>query len=96
MGLLRVTVPVHSIRLEQSGIIECTVTVIPFAARHGLDPHECLLVGDTDHDLEVARAMDWSFAFIPHGHQDGARIGSGVDALKHLEDVVGYCATTLS
>lgn len=45
-----------------------------FVARHQLDPREVLLIGDTDHDHEVAEVLGWSFLFVEHGHQEGVRI----------------------
>lgn len=43
-------------------------------ARLGLDPREVLLVGDTDHDWEVARDLDVDCVLIPSGHQSVDRL----------------------
>ena len=40
----------------------------------GLDAREVLLVGDTDHDAEVARDIGVACVLVPSGHQSQARL----------------------
>jgi phosphoglycolate phosphatase len=42
--------------------------------RLGLGKQEALVVGDTEHDYEVARAMDADCILIANGHQSKARL----------------------
>lgn len=46
-------------------------------AELGCAPGQVLLVGDTLHDLEVARAMGVDCALIPSGHQGRDRLAAG-------------------
>ena len=53
-----------------------------------VDPDSVLMVGDTDHDAEVARAMGVRCVLVPSGHQaperlaaTGAEVLPGLDAL---------------
>lgn len=51
---------------------------------HG--PHEVLLIGDTTHDFEVARAMGADCILLDHGHQNSARLHAcGVPVYASLE-----------
>ena len=43
-------------------------------AELGLDPGAVLLVGDTDHDQEVAREMGVRCLLVPSGHQSAERL----------------------
>lgn len=55
-------------------------------ARSGVDPATAVLVGDTDHDVEVARALGVRCVLISSGHQATARLEqAGVPVLPHLE-----------
>ena len=38
--------------------------------------HDAVLVGDTDHDYEVATNLEIDSILISHGHQSGARLGN--------------------
>lgn len=58
-----------------------------------VDPARTILVGDTDHDVEVARALGVECALVPSGHQSkerlaktGARVLNSLSAL--LEGLV--------
>lgn len=42
----------------------------------GAEPEDCILVGDTDHDLEVARALGISAILVGDGHQCANRLKS--------------------
>lgn len=37
-------------------------------------PEECVLIGDTDHDLEVAEALGIDMILVEHGHQCPTRL----------------------
>jgi len=57
----------------------------------GLAPEVTLLVGDTTHDFEVARALGCACLLVPGGHQDLARLRScGCPIVSDLEEVVAY------
>lgn len=43
-------------------------------AASGIDRSQTILVGDTDHDLEVARALDIPVVLVAHGHQSAERL----------------------
>lgn len=43
-------------------------------AKLGLEPDRVLLVGDTDHDCEVAREIGVPCVLVPSGHQSHARL----------------------
>jgi phosphoglycolate phosphatase-like HAD superfamily hydrolase len=43
-------------------------------ARHRLSGEKTLLIGDMDHDAEVAAALGMSVALVARGHQDGERL----------------------
>lgn len=50
--------------------------------------HKALLVGDTDHDCEVAAGMGIDCVLVPAGHQSAARLQAcGVPVLGSLEDL---------
>ena len=40
----------------------------------GIDPSATLLIGDTDHDAEVAKALELSVVLISRGHQSSERL----------------------
>jgi phosphoglycolate phosphatase len=53
-----------------------------------------LLVGDTDHDLEVAEACGWHAVAVTHGHQATDRFDRArADLFGGLRDVVALCAS---
>lgn len=57
-------------------------------AQLGIDPREVLLVGDTDHDCEVARDIGVACTLVPSGHQSADRLGAlGVPILESLEEL---------
>ncbi len=59
-----------------------------FIGELGIDPRQVLLVGDTDHDHEVARDVGVRCLLVPSGHQSPVRLQAlGVpvlDSLDHL------------
>jgi phosphoglycolate phosphatase len=56
-----------------------------------LAPAEVLLVGDTLHDLETARAMGCRCLLFSGGHQTRPRLGAaGADIVDDLGDVVSF------
>ena len=51
----------------------------------GVNPLLTVLVGDTDHDVEVARALGVHCLLVPSGHQSPARLAKcGVEVLPGL------------
>ena len=46
-------------------------------AAMGLPPGQVVLVGDTLHDVEVARSMEVNCLLVPGGHQSRARLRTG-------------------
>jgi phosphoglycolate phosphatase len=57
--------------------------------RLGADSDRTLLVGDTLHDCEVARALGCGCVLFTGGHQNRSRLeGCGVPLVDRLEDVV--------
>jgi phosphoglycolate phosphatase len=56
----------------------------------GIRPEEALLIGDTDHDAEVAAALGTSVVLIATGHQSAARLRATgsvvVERVEHLCD----------
>ena len=60
-------------------------------AELGQDPREVLLVGDTDHDCEVAREIGVRCALIPSGHQSAARLRAlGAPVLDSLSALLSW------
>jgi len=54
-------------------------------ARSKVDPLRTVLVGDTDHDVEVARALGVQCLLVPSGHQSSERLSRcGVTVLPSL------------
>ncbi|HEY3445694.1 MAG TPA: HAD hydrolase-like protein [Myxococcales bacterium] len=57
-------------------------------AQLGIDPGQVLLVGDTDHDCEVARDIGVRCVLVPSGHQSATRLEAlGVPVLNSLADL---------
>lgn len=55
-----------------------------------IDPGTVLLIGDTEHDAEVAAALGMSFILVSWGHQSGERLnphGLVVDTPRGLEEI---------
>ena len=43
--------------------------------RHiGVKPEKTIMIGDTDHDLEVAEALGIELILVDHGHQCATRL----------------------
>lgn len=59
-----------------------------FMARNYLAPNAILLIGDTLHDADVAKALGVECCLVPNGHQSQARLAAGgvtiVDSLSEL------------
>lgn len=54
-------------------------------AKRGVDPSRTVLVGDTDHDVDVARALGVQCVLVPSGHQSAERLARcGVEVLPGL------------
>lgn len=59
-----------------------------YMAACGADPARCLMVGDTDHDAETARAMGVRCILYAGGHQTRARLeATGCAVIDRLEDL---------
>ena len=62
--------------------------------KSGIDPKATVLVGDTDHDLEVAKALGVECVLIPSGHQSEERLAKlGATVVKNLRGVLEVLAT---
>ena len=56
----------------------------------GVDPARCVMIGDTDHDAETARAMGVRCILYTGGHQAPGRLkATGCQTVDRLEDVAG-------
>ncbi len=54
-------------------------------------PAGTLLVGDTLHDAEVAKALGWHAILVNHGHQDDARLSQAcVPIIQSLPELLTY------
>ena len=54
----------------------------------GLNAKEVLLIGDTDHDFEVAKALEVDCLLISHGHHCHSRlIQTGALVIHDLVDI---------
>jgi len=63
-------------------------------AESGIDPRRILLIGDTLHDLEAAKAMGVECALVPGGHCGKPRLmASGGLVLPDLAAVVRFAAS---
>ena len=54
---------------------------LDYLAKSGLDPAACVMVGDTQHDAEVARALGAKCILCTCGHQPRSRLEGVADAL---------------
>lgn len=56
----------------------------------GADPERCVMIGDTDHDAETARAMGVRCILYTGGHQTPGRLkATGCQTIDRLEDLSG-------
>lgn len=61
-----------------------------YMASCGADPARCVMIGDTDHDAETARAMGVRCILYTGGHQSRARLqATGSPTIDRLEDLPG-------
>lgn len=61
-----------------------------YLAGSGADPARCVMVGDTDHDAETARAMGVRCILYTGGHQSRARLtATGCQLIDSLEQLPG-------
>lgn len=59
-----------------------------YLARSGIDPKDAVFLGDTNHDLEVARAIGCRCYLIAGGHQEEGMLRScGATVLGNLREV---------
>jgi phosphoglycolate phosphatase len=62
--------------------------------RLGFGKQEMVVVGDTEHDCEVARAMDADCVLIANGHQSEARLRAlGVPVLEDVRNLLTFLRT---
>ncbi len=62
----------------------------------GLNPREVLLIGDTDHDFDVARALDTDCLLVSHGHNCHSRlIQTGAPVIREIENIFHIFALDL-
>ena len=66
---------------------------LDFLAESGVDPARCLMIGDTDHDAQVAAALGAKCVLFTGGHQSRKRLESVcdtvIDRLDQLPDLLG-------
>ena len=63
---------------------------LDFLARRGFEPSSALMVGDTLHDWEVARAMGVRCVLCAAGHQDWETLSAaGVPVIRDLSGLAG-------
>jgi len=56
-----------------------------------LNPNECLFIGDSEHDMEVADAMNVKSLIVATGHTARHRlVESGCEVINNLDDVISY------
>ena len=61
---------------------------LEFIKKINLHSSEVILIGDTDHDFEVAQAMGIDCLLISHGHYSYSRlIKTGAFVIKKIEDI---------
>ena len=61
---------------------------IEWMKKTGLDAREVLLIGDTDHDFEVAKALEVDCLLISHGHHCHSRlIQTGAPVIHDIVDI---------
>ena len=61
---------------------------LKFIKKINLHPSEVILIGDTDHDFEVAQAMGIDCLLISHGHYAYSRlIKTGAFVIKNIEEI---------
>ena len=58
---------------------------------HGMDANKTLLIGDTLHDMEVAKSVGIHCLLVSSGHQSSLRISnSGTRTLKELKELENF------
>ena len=61
---------------------------IEWMKKIGLDPLEILLIGDTDHDFEVAQALGTDCLLLSHGHNSHSRLTqTGAPVIHNLKNI---------
>ena len=62
-----------------------------FLQEQGIAPEECAVIGDTLHDLEMAKAIGCPVCLLDRGHQSRAQLESaGEPVFHHLEDAASW------
>jgi len=63
---------------------------LAYLKEQGIDPRTTVLVGDTDHDFEVAEALGCRCILLDSGHQPRARLESlGAPVIHGLDELIG-------
>ena len=61
----------------------------------GAAPHQCLYVGDSELDADIAAATGVPFLFVTYGYCEEAWTGFGIAQFDRFSDVVGAAKATL-
>ena len=62
-----------------------------FLQEQGIAPEECVVIGDTLHDREMAKAIGCPVCLLDRGHQSRAQLESaGEPVFHHLEDAASW------
>ena len=62
-----------------------------FLQEQGIAPEECVVIGDTLHDRELAKAIGCPVCLLDRGHQSRAQLESaGEPVFHHLEDAASW------
>ena len=70
---------------------------IRWVNRLKLNPQEILLIGDTDHDFEVAETIGINCLLLSHGHHSPARLQkTGATVVQRLNDVFQLFKTEIN
>lgn len=57
---------------------------------HNLNPAQCLILGDTDHDFEVGQTIGCDTLLLPHGHQDIDLLRNKTKSILCLKDILNF------
>ncbi len=60
-----------------------------FVKNNNIDSSKCLVVGDTLHDLEVAKLIGCDALLFTKGHQDSSRF-KGQKTIDNLSEIINY------
>jgi phosphoglycolate phosphatase len=64
---------------------------VDFISRNSIYAGKAILIGDTTHDYEVARALDCKCLLVANGHQSYDRLAvTGVPVKRRLKDILDF------